>query len=139
MRQLAAQLGIEQQLTWHALMPQAALANIYRATTALVAPMIGEGLGLIAVEAALCGLPVVAADSGGLRDVVADGKTGMLVPPADPAALAAALDALLARPDQGAALGAAGRRLALETFAPRAVAKRYAEIYRAAIEVSRRS
>jgi len=139
MRQLAAQLGIEPQLTWHALMPQAALANIYRATTALVAPMIGEGLGLIAVEAALCGLPVVAADSGGLRDVVADGKTGMLVPPADPAALAAALDALLARPDQGAALGAAGRRLALETFAPRAVAKRYAEIYRAAIEVSRRS
>ena len=120
-------------------MPQAALANLYRATTALVAQMIGEGLGLIAVEAALCGLPVVAADSGGLRDVVADGKTGTLVPPADPAALAVALDALLARPDQGAALGAAGRRHALETFAPRAVAKRYAGIYRAAIEVFRRS
>lgn len=139
MRQLAAQLGVDQRITWHPLMPQAKLAALYHEVTALVAPMIGEGLGLIAVEAALCGLPVVAADSGGLRDIVSDGKTGALVPPADPAALAAALDALLARPDQGAALGAAGRLHALETWAPRAVAQRYAGIYRDAVERPRRS
>ena len=139
MRALAAQLGVERQITWHPLMPQAELAKLYHEVTALVAPMIGEGLGLIAVEAALCGLPVVAADSGGLRDVVLDGPTGALVPPADPAALAAALDALLARADQGASLGAAGRAHALETFAPRAVARRYAEIYRQTLDARRTS
>ena len=84
-------------------------------------------------EAALSGLPVVAANSGGLRDVVVEGKTGFLVPPADPAALSIALDTLLTREDQGAALGAAGREHALATFAPAAVARRYAEIYRHAV------
>ncbi len=59
-----------------------------------------------------------------------DGRTGLLVPTGDEPALAARLDELLAMPDQGAALGAEGRRRALETFAPSAVAKRYASLYR---------
>lgn len=139
MRSLAAELGIDRQLTWHALVPQAELAELYHQVTALVAPMIGEGLGLIAVEAALCGLPVVAADSGGLRDVIVNGETGTLVPPADPVALARALDALLERPDQGAALGAAGRAHALASFSPEAVAKRYARLYRETVDADRRS
>ena len=132
-RRLAHDLGLAGQVRWHAMMPQSKLAALYREVTALVAPMIGEGLGLIAIEAALSGLPVVAANSGGLRDVVVEGKTGFLVPPADPAALSIALDALLSREDQGAALGAAGREHALATFAPEAVARRYAEIYRHAV------
>ena len=134
MRSLAVQLGIEQQLVWHPLMPQAELAKLYRGMTALVAPMVGEGLGLIAIEAALSGLPVIAADSGGLRDIVVDGATGALVPPADARALASALDALLARPDQGAALGAAGRQHALGAFSPDTVAKRYAQLYRSSVD-----
>jgi D-inositol-3-phosphate glycosyltransferase len=115
------------------MMPQAKLAALYREVTALVAPMIGEGLGLIAIEAALSGLPVVAANSGGLRDAVVDGVTGLMVPPADPAALSLALDALLSRPDQGASLGGLGRERALGLFSPSAVAKRYADLYRLAV------
>jgi glycosyltransferase involved in cell wall biosynthesis len=132
-RRLAAELGVDTQIRWHAMMPQGELAALYREVTALTAPMIGEGLGLIAVEAALSGLPIVAANSGGLRDIVVHGETGTLVPPADPAALSYALDALLARPDQGASLGAAGRVSALAHFSPAAVARHYADVYRQAI------
>lgn len=133
MRKLAFDLELSSQIRWHSMMPQADLAALYRDCTCLVAPMIGEGLGLIAVEAALSGLPVVAADSGGLRDVVVPDVTGMLVPPSDPAALSLALDALLSLDDQGAALGATARARALATFSAEAVAKRYAEIYRRAL------
>jgi glycosyltransferase involved in cell wall biosynthesis len=135
-RRLAEEVGVDSQIRWHATMPQPELAALYREMTALVAPMIGEGLGLIAVEAALSGLPVVAADSGGLRDIVVAGQTGLVVPPADPAALSYALDALIAMPDQGASLGAAGRARALQQFAPAAVARRYADVYQQAIAVS---
>ncbi|MGE5744919.1 MAG: glycosyltransferase, partial [Gemmatimonadota bacterium] len=100
------------------------------ACTALVMPAVEEGLGLVAAEALLCETPVVAFASGGLTDLVVDGQTGLLVPPGDAGALARALDDLLARPDRGAALGAAGRRAMLAAFGPEAVAARYAGIYR---------
>ena len=133
-RRLAAELGVDTQIHWHALLSQAKLAELYRNVTVLAAPMIGEGLGLIAVEAALSGLPVVAANSGGLRDIVVDGETGALVSPSDPAAFSVALDAMLARPDQGASLGNAGRERALAVFAPAAVARRYADLYRRVLD-----
>jgi glycosyltransferase involved in cell wall biosynthesis len=64
-------------------------------------------LGLAAVEALACGTPVVASAVGGLTEVVRDGENGLLVPPGDPSALAAAL-ARLEDPDLRARLGAAG-------------------------------
>ncbi len=133
-RALAEQLGVESQLRFHPLLAQTELAALYREATALVAPMVGEGLGLVAIEASLSGTPVVALDSGGLRDIVVHDRTGLLVPPGDPAALAGALDDLLGRADQGASLGAAGRARALATFAPDAVARRYADLYRVAVD-----
>jgi glycosyltransferase involved in cell wall biosynthesis len=136
---LATSLGVLAQLRFRPLLTQAELAVTYREATALVAPMTGEGLGLVAIEAALSGMPVVAFASGGLTDIVADRRTGLLVPPGDAGALAAALDELLAMPDQGAVLGAAGRAAALETFAPDAVARRYAALYREAIAPPRHS
>ena len=69
-----------------------------------------EGLGLAAVEAAACGLPVVVGRSGGAPETVLDGRTGFVVPPADHRALAARLVELLADPARSRAMGAAGRR-----------------------------
>jgi glycosyltransferase involved in cell wall biosynthesis len=88
------------------------------------------------VEAQLCETPVVAFASGGLIDVVEHGVTGMLVEQRDPAALAAALRAVLARPDRGTALGRAGRDHALSHFDPAVAARRYVDIYRAALDRS---
>jgi glycosyltransferase involved in cell wall biosynthesis len=80
----------------------------------------------------------VAFESGGLPDIVQHDRTGILVHEVDAGALAAAIVSLLARDDHGASLGAAARLHALATFAPESVARRYAEIYRAAIASSPR-
>ena len=81
----------------------------------------------------LCETPVVAFESGGLPDVVQHERTGLLVRERSPDSLAQAIEQMLALPDRGQALGAAGRLHALSTFAPESVAKRYIDIYRAAI------
>jgi glycosyltransferase involved in cell wall biosynthesis len=109
---------------------QSDLPGFYRQAAAVVMPSADEGLGLVAVEALLCETPVVAFDSGGLRDVVQHGKTGILVETGNRAALATALDKLLALDGRGSDLGRAGRLYALSAFAPESSARRYAEIYR---------
>jgi glycosyltransferase involved in cell wall biosynthesis len=78
-----------------------------RAADVVVVPSRREGLGLVAIEALACGVPVVAANVGGLPEVVRDGENGLLIPPGDAVALAAALDKL-AEPVVRARLGAAG-------------------------------
>jgi len=70
---------------------QAEVADWMRAADIVVAPSRREPLGLAAVEALACGTPVVASAVGGLQEVVRDGETGLLVPPGDVPALAAAL------------------------------------------------
>ncbi|HTJ23104.1 MAG TPA: glycosyltransferase [Gemmatimonadaceae bacterium] len=136
LQEIARALGIADRIVWHGAVPQPRLAEFYRGAAALVVPSVGEGLGLVAVEAQLCETPVVAFDSGGLPDIVQHDRTGVLVKTVDAAALAAALVSLLERDDRGASLGAAGRLHALATFAPESVARRYADVYRAAIASS---
>ena len=68
-----------------------------------------EGLGLAALEAAACGLPVVVGRSGGAPETVQAGRTGYVVEPDDPYELAIRLGDLLADPEHARALGAAGR------------------------------
>jgi D-inositol-3-phosphate glycosyltransferase len=73
----------------------------------VVVPSRSESFGLVALEAAACGRPVVAAAVGGLRTVVQDGRTGFLVDGHDPAAFAARIDQLLRDGGQAAAMGRA--------------------------------
>ena len=136
MRDLVQSLGLADRLRWFPLLPQAQLADRYRSCTALVVPAMEEGLGLVAAEALLCQTPVVAFASGGITDLIEHQRSGVLVPPGDVAALARALDELLARPDRGASLGAAGRPAMLAMFGPQAVGARYAAIYRDALAAS---
>ena len=75
-----------------------------------------EGLPIAALEAMASGLPVVATSVGGVPELVEDGRTGWLVPPQDPAALAERLRALLLHPEQRLAMGAAGRARARDCF-----------------------
>ncbi|HEY1952243.1 MAG TPA: glycosyltransferase [Gemmatimonadaceae bacterium] len=130
LRQLAGELGVAPRIHWHGQLGQAALAPLYQRASAIVLPSVDEGLGMVAVEALLCETPVVAFDSGGLRDVIQHEKTGLLVKTGDRAQLAATLDDVLARDGRGADLGRAGRLYALSAFAPESAARRYAEIYR---------
>jgi glycosyltransferase involved in cell wall biosynthesis len=136
LKALAGELEIADRVRWIGALPQQQLTEYYRAATALVVPSVNEGLGLVAVEAQLCETPVIAFDSGGLADVVSHQRTGILVEDISASALAAAIDSLLASPDRGAALGAAGRLHALATFAPESVARRYATLYRSVARAS---
>jgi len=130
LEKLAGELGIASRIRWHGQVRQSALPALYQQAAAIVVPSVDEGLGLVAVEALLCEAPVVAFDSGGLRDVIQHEKTGLLVKPGDRAALARTLDDLLARDGRGSQLGRAGGLYALSAFAPESAARRYAEIYR---------
>jgi glycosyltransferase involved in cell wall biosynthesis len=127
---LAKELGVATRVRWHGQVAQSALPRLYQSAAAVVVPSAEEGLGLVAVEALLCETPVVAFDSGGLRDVIQHDRTGLLVQPEDRTALANTLDDLLSRDGRGSDLGRAGRLYALSAFAPESAARRYAEIYR---------
>ncbi len=99
-----------------------------------VVPSVYEPMGIVNLEAMACETPVVASRVGGIPEVVEDGVTGLLVPPADPPALAAAVNELLRDPERGREMGKAGRRRVLEHFTWRAVAERTLELYRRLIE-----
>jgi glycosyltransferase involved in cell wall biosynthesis len=133
-RAMAQEFSVADRVAWHGQLRPDQLAGLYKAATALVVPSIDEGLGLVAVEALLCETPVVAFKSGGLTDVIQDGRTGILVSPGDSAALAAALDAVIAEPERARTLGAAGRLYALANFAPESAAQRYSDIYKKVLD-----
>jgi glycosyltransferase involved in cell wall biosynthesis len=95
----------------------------------LVHPARWEGFGLAILEAMLCALPVVASRVSSLPELVADGETGILVPPDDPDALATALGILLEDRAHATQMGRAGRRRATEQFSVARMARRTAEIY----------
>ncbi len=96
---------------------------------AFACPSLYEPLGIVNLEAMACGTAVVASAVGGIPEVVADGETGLLVRPDDPAALAAALNALLRDPARAAAMGLAGRKRAMSEFGWDTIAAQTAALY----------
>ncbi len=87
-----------------------------------------EGLGIVYLEASSAGVPVVAGRSGGAPETVLDGETGLVVDGWDVGAIAAAVGDLLADPDRAVAMGAAGRRWAVENWQWRNQAERLARL-----------
>ncbi|MFQ5830307.1 MAG: glycosyltransferase family 4 protein [Candidatus Methylomirabilia bacterium] len=81
-----------------------------------VLPSLGEHFGRVILEAMAMEKAVVATDAGGVPEIVLDGETGILVPPADPAAMAAAVISLIEDPAKAARLGEAGRRRVASEF-----------------------
>jgi glycosyltransferase involved in cell wall biosynthesis len=81
------------------------------------------------VESLAAGVPLIATPMGGLRDIVDDGVSGVLVPPGDASALAAAMRALWADPGRAAHLGENARRIATERFSLERQTTRLLELY----------
>jgi D-inositol-3-phosphate glycosyltransferase len=102
---LASALGVEERVVFFPPQPQVRLADFYSAAECLLVPSRSESFGLVALEAQACGTPVVAAAVGGLRHVVADDVTGLLVEGHDPADHAERLLALLRDPPMARRLG----------------------------------
>lgn len=87
-----------------------------------------ESFGMSALDAMWAGKPVVASRTGGLPEVVADGETGIIVPPGDPVALTGALRELLGSPEKARRMGEAGRRRAEALFTSARMAAEYREV-----------
>jgi glycosyltransferase involved in cell wall biosynthesis len=81
-----------------------------------VQPSLGEPFGIAALEAMAAGLPVVATSAGGLPELVEHGRTGWLIPPCDPSALADRLRSLLIDPGERHRMGIAGHVRARRAF-----------------------
>lgn len=105
----------------------------YAALDCLVISSLSEGFGLTALEAAALGKPVIASRVGAIPEIISDGETGFLVPPADSAALAKAMIRLLQNPRAGRRLGAAGRKLLLEKFSMDRTVAETVRLYRSLI------
>ena len=133
LRARAAALGLAERVRWYGALPQPALVPLYQGACALAMPSREEGLGLVAVEAQLCGTPVVAYADGGVVDVVRPDHGGTLVTVGDIPALGDALARVLA--DEGTAheRGRRARDDMLARFSPEAVADRYLTHYRQAV------
>ena len=113
--------------------------DVLRGSDLVVLPSIyGENLPTVLMEAGGCGRPVVASDVGGISDIVADGETGLLVPPGDSPGIAAAILTLLADPDRRDRMGEAGRQRMERLFDARGWARALHAVYQKAIDANDR-
>lgn len=110
----AADLGVADRIDWHPPQPHHLLSSWYRAADVVLMPSRSESFGLVALEAAACATPVVAAAVGGLRSLVRHGETGLLVEGRDPAGYAESVDRIIGDPALAARLAAATQPVADE-------------------------
>jgi glycosyltransferase involved in cell wall biosynthesis len=140
--QLEAQvkeLGLDGRVRMPGRVPDADLHRALREASVLVLPSIvdkrgdTEGLGVVLLEAMSYRVPVIGSAIGGITDIITDGETGLLVPPEDPAAIAAAIERIAGDADLAARLAEAGNRRVRERFGWDAITAAWLECYTAAL------
>jgi starch synthase len=111
------------------MLPKPEVIQLLTHATVFAIPSVYEPLGIVNLEAMACGTAVVGSRTGGIPEVVAEGETGLLVPPGKPGSLADALNALLRDPGRARAMGEAGRKRAVAEFGWPAIAAQTAGLY----------
>ncbi|GAA3893121.1 glycosyltransferase [Leifsonia kafniensis] len=129
LKELASQLGVLQHVRFVGPQSRVDLADLFRGARLVLVPSHSETYGLVALEAAASGVPVVAAASGGLREAVDDGVTGMVLDSRDPAVWAAAIADIVSNPETARRLSLAARERA-EQFSWTRSAETLLEVYR---------
>ena len=125
---LVDELGLHDRVLFVPPQPHHILSTYYRAADVVIVPSRSESFGLVALEAAACGIPVVAAAVGGLQSLVDDGDTGFLIEGRDPRRYAAAVDRILADEELATSMGAAAVARA-RSYTWRAAADRLRVLY----------
>jgi len=128
LRRLAERLGVAKSLDW--LGHREDLAALYPQLNVLLIPSRSEGMPNVALEAMSHGLPIVATTVGGVPELIHHGRTGMLVPSGDVAAMSRTVGDLLDDPDQRRSLGQEAQREVRERFSVRARGSALARLYR---------
>jgi glycosyltransferase involved in cell wall biosynthesis len=128
---LVATLGLRESVTLLGRLPRAQLEHVCEGAWVQVVPSRwDEPFGIVAAEASMRGTAVIASSSGGLAEIVQDGRTGYLTPPGEEGPLADALRKLLSDRDEAERMGCAGREVALTSFNETLVADQFLERYR---------
>lgn len=133
-RQVAA-LGLQEAVRFDGFVSSDELARRFAGCDAFVLPAVvdakgdTEGLGVVLIEALSYGRPVIASAVGGIPDIVRDGQTGLLVPPGDAEALAAAVERYIDDPALATALAEAGRRHVEQRFSWDAITAELVRLY----------
>lgn len=133
---LMDKLGVTAQVRFYDQIETDELVRLYRTAAVVAVPSTYEGFGLPAAEAMACGVPVVSTTAGALPEVVGD--AGILIPPADSAALTQALACLLDNPDKRREYSQAGRKRIVENFNWKLAAGRTVEVYKEAMAQANR-
>jgi glycosyltransferase involved in cell wall biosynthesis len=128
LERITAELGMEAFVHFMGFVPEADLPALYRASDLFAIASTCEVQSIPTLQAAATGLPVVAADAVALPEAVADGKSGLLVPPGDPQAMAGAILTILDDPDLAVRMGQAGIALA-RPHHDESMFERYEQLY----------
>ncbi|MDM7324300.1 MAG: glycosyltransferase [Thermus sp.] len=137
LQKLVRELGIEEVV--HFLGLRQDVPDLMQAADAFVMSSAWEGMPMVLLEAHAAGLPIVATDVGGNREVVQDGVTGYLVPPKDVSALARAMHNMMALPEEKrATMGLRGREWVERHFSLKAILDQWERIYAELIQNTKR-
>ena len=123
----ASGLGLKRELVFTGFRND--VADFYRIADLFVMSSVQEGLGTAVLDALALAKPVVATDTGGLPEIIKDGKTGRLVVPADPAALAEGIVEMLIRAEAAKAMAEAGRAMVQNFFSTDAMVENNIKVY----------
>ncbi|MBI5397757.1 MAG: glycosyltransferase family 4 protein [Verrucomicrobia bacterium] len=136
-RAATARLGLQSRVEHLGFLKPDAVAREMARAGVVIVPSLEEMFCNVAAEAMAVGRPVVATRTGSLPQLVEDGKTGLLAPVADPAALADAIERMLADAPLRARLGAAGREKAMRLWHPEAVARQTVAVYESVLQTAK--
>ncbi len=128
LEKLASDLDITEQVIFTGFMED--VYSLMAGLDLLAISSLWEGFGLTAIEAMALGVPVVATEVGGLPEVVLHGETGLLVPPANPAALAKNILWMLDHPGEASSMAEKGGQIVRQKFTSTVMARRTEELYR---------
>jgi glycogen synthase len=128
LEQLRDQLCLQDRVRFCGAVTRKIAASLFKGCSFFVLPSRQEPFGIVNLEAMICGKAVIASQTGGVPEIIVDGETGLLVPPDDAGALAAAINELASRDDERHRLGENGRKRA-QRFTWRRIAGRYIDIY----------
>lgn len=128
---LAQTLGVAERVHWLGL--RSDVDNLYAAADVFALASHSEGHPLSLLEAMTAAIPIVATEVGGVRETLEDGRCGVLVPASDPAAMAAAIDRLLALPEEAARIAERAARRAASMYRAEIMVRSYAELYARAL------
>ncbi len=136
MKQFATAMGVSEHVSFLGRVSDEELPQVYAACDVFVLPSVSrlEAFGIVALEAMATAKPVIVADIPGVREMIEDGRDGLLSDPVNPRDLADKIRRLLADPEGRKAMGARGREKVLESFSIERVTDQIEALYRSVLD-----